>query len=292
MPEVCEIVLLSQYLSKYLINKTVIDVKLCEGKYQRNGIDNIDKLNNAVIKSINTKGKFMWIAFSNNMYMMVWFGLTGFFSFKKAAVRVMINTSDGVLYFNDQLNYGNIIVTDDVGELNKKIDSLAPDALTSDMTVDMCVKLYNDFLKNVRDDITVYELLISQDVGEGVLSGLGNYLIAEILYDSKISPKRLLKNISNAEVKRMFTSMRNILKQSYVYNDTKYSKIMSDFVKKHKDDIIKGVYPNYFMDIDINKVNKFQYRVYGLKKDEHDNDVVNEMVAKKRKTYWVPNVQK
>jgi formamidopyrimidine-DNA glycosylase len=94
-----------------------------------------------------------------------------------------------------------------------------------------------------------------------LVSGIGNIIKSEMLYDAKISPKRKGKEVSDQEWKRILQSGKRISK-----------KVLSN-LEKEKDEF-QGI-----------------LRVYEMEKDPKGNPVSDFRSKDGRSTYWVPNIQ-
>src|SRR5690606_16237701 len=100
------------------------------------------------------------------------------------------------LYFNDVRNFGNMEITNNIEILNNKLNSLAPDFLKEDFTNNefhqMIVSYVhvNNKLSQARMNKEIVKVLMDQN---SIGSGIGNYLVAEILFKAKISPYTKLK---------------------------------------------------------------------------------------------------
>ena len=305
MPELCEVVLTAQYLSTKIINKYITNLKILKGKYTHKELIGKDLLSKKTkILNIDTKGKFMWFTLQNEetnktFYMMNWFGLTGEWSFKTGAsdrIVLDIENDDGKiykLYYSDQRNFG-ILQFADLITLNKKINTLAPDYLKSNFTVNQFYDWFKQFLDKYpnKSDMKIVELLLEQDKDKGIGSGVGNYLSAEILYRAKISPYRLLKDMSVNDIKTLGETTARVVKMCYMTNITGYMKKMADFVEIHKEKVESGYFPDYHPDIPINSLEDFEFLVYQQKKDKFGNEVQADNIAVGRTTYWVKEVQK
>ena len=84
---------------------------------------------------------------------------------------------------------------------------------------------------------------------KALVSGIGNYLVAEILYDAKINPHNELNKLSPKELNKLAHSMRKITKYAYYYNTIGYMIPFKHFMKKHIDAINNNIFPNYHPDI-------------------------------------------
>ena len=137
----------------------------------------------------------------------------------------------------------------------------------------------------------IVKVLMNQNKSDGIGSGLGNYLVPEILYRCKISPYRTIGNLTNNEIMHLADVIKQVLRQCYIYNDTGYMADIKDFVKEHYDGVNKGKYPDYHSEIKILKNQKFMFYVYRQKVDPFGNKVIAEKILGKRSTYWVPTIQ-
>jgi formamidopyrimidine-DNA glycosylase len=133
--------------------------------------------------------------------------------------------------------------------------------------------------------------MMEQNKKNGIGSGLGNYLVPEILYRAKISPHRHVGDLSKKDVENLLDSMKYIIKLCYVTNTTDYVSHLSKFLKTHRNKIKSGKFPNYISDIKIED-DKSDFKVYRKKIDEFGNKIIGEEIIKGRTTYWCPDVQK
>ena len=87
------------------------------------------------------------------------------------------------------------------------------------------------------------------------LSGIGNYLKAEILYDVGLSPLNIIENIPLQYIKKLYNSSIKLINRSY------NSRL-------------------------------FKFKVYGNKFDPFYNKVSRIKTPDGRNTYYVPQIQK
>lgn len=307
MPEGPEVTILSQYLTSKLQNKLLNNINIISGKYKRIGIKGIDKILNKNYKIIesDSKGKLMWIELDNNLdgniYITSHLGLTGFWSFtenKNDRIRIKITNPKSkkvhMLCYQDPRNFGNIEIITKT-ELDKKLAKLADDALRTEFTNTIFENKIKNFLSvsSARANRPLHKVLMEQRAKDGLVSGLGNYLMPEILYDCKLSPSRTIGSLTISEINSLAQSIRYVVKLSYYYNTTGYMTNFGNFIETHKKKIDKGIYPNYQSTIVLAKTAKFEFKVYQQKTDSFGNHVeANKEMNAGRTTYWVPNVQK
>ena len=131
-----------------------------------------------------------------------------------------------------------------------------------------------------------------QSKKDGIGSGIGNYLSAEILYDAKISPHRTVEEIYNDDklIKKLTKSIKLIIKLSYYCNYIGYMERFEDFKKIHDKLVENKKINNYHPNVNI-KNKKFLFNVYRQKLDKNKNKVKGEKIINGRTTYWVPKVK-
>ena len=106
---------------------------------------------------------------------------------------------------------------------------------------------------------------------QSIFSGIGNYLKSEILYASKISPYRKVKDITDEELKLLFTNIIDIINLSYQCGGGTLSK----YSNLQKQD----------------PIGPYEFQVYNRFKDSHGHIVKKEYTSDKRNTFWVPAIQ-
>lgn len=295
MPEVCEVCLTAQYLSSIISHK-ITRIKIIDGRYAKKPIKGYNDLKFPLkIKEINTKGKFMWFTLTHDdetYYMLNTFGLTGKWSFEKleySHIKFSIehNTKKYNLYFSDVRNFGTIEFTTDIKVLNKKLEKLGVDLLKTSLSDEEFQKIVKS-LKNKKKKIVV--VLMSQEVKDGIGSGLGNYLVPEILYRAKISPHRTVSSLTKQDLIALNKAIKHQLKLCYISNTTDYISHLSEFLETHRKNIENGKFPDYHKNVKLGK-EKFEFNVYRRKVDNDDNPVTGEVIIPRRTTYWVQDVQ-
>ena len=301
MPEGPEIVITSQYLNSKIKNKKIIAIEILGGRYTHQSLQGLELMKNIpiTIQSIDSKGKFLWMKLSDklgkNIYMLNTFGMTGKWSFNKnPSARIMFTIQSKTdpdksysLYFIDARNFGTMEFTSNNTILHKKIDKLAPDVLKTEMSDDDLSRMLMHYRDTSRKNKNLVKVLMDQ---EAIISGIGNYLVAEILYEAKINPHRSLDELSDREIKELAHSIRKIVKEAYYDNNSGYMEQYEDFMKTHTKNIIKGLFPDYHSDI--KTIKKFRFKIYQQTKDPEGNKVEHDEIIKGRIIHWVKKIQK
>ena len=164
------------------------------------------------------------------------------------------------------MSYGTISVSNDPNKLEKKLKELGPDI----MNIDTSFKIFSEQIRK-QEKKKIGLVLVNQKI----ISGIGNYLRADILWVAKISPHRLVKDLTNLELKKIYQASRDL---TWIDYDKKRGKKLNIISKnaKHPHDYEREFFVYYEdEDIDGNKV----------KKEELYEG------SQKRMIYWVPTVQ-
>lgn len=269
MPEGPEVRITTDFLTQF-VGKGMTGYSILSGRYNKKGHipgDNITTLP-ARVSAADCKGKFIYITFAednNEYYLFSTLGMTGMWSNKRHKhARFVIFFDDGSeLYYNDIRNFGTLKFVSDKKVLDKKLKSLGPDVLTADIDWQ---GFRNRFTK--KQNKTIAECLMNQSV----ISGVGNYLKAEILWNAKMSPNRLVKDITNDEWHDLFYN-------TFVQSLRSYRLGGATIESYRQPNGEEGLYSRRFA-------------VYNQKTDPSGRTVIKETTADKRTTHWVPEIQK
>ena len=265
MPEAPEIIITSQQLLNE-VNKTLSNVDIISGRYTHQTLLGYEELKFPYrIKNVFTKGKFLWIELSKNTFIYITFGMTGEFSFEESKnTRIQFTINNKKLNFIDPRNFGTIEFSTNKDKLQQKLNKLAPDVLRTIMTDTDIVNMIYEF-NQTRKNKNLVKVLMDQN---SVVSGIGNYLCAEILYDAKLNPHRETTSLTQQELLTLAHSIRKISKYAYCDNNIKL----------------------YDFHIDI-PVKKFILNVYQQPYDKYGNKVIRDEIIKGRIIHWVDEVQ-
>jgi formamidopyrimidine-DNA glycosylase len=206
--------------------KQLVHVKICSGKYKKKSFKNyklLKKILPSDVLSVSTLGKLLLVELKNNYFLVITFGMTGFVTteqIKHNHIKFVLSDKT-VLFYNDMRNFGNIyLLTSDV--LYNKILSIGPDILDINFTYKTFKNqlLYYTNKHPTSTNKEICGILLDQNF----VSGIGNYLRAEILYHAKINPFTKLNTIAND---------KKIVKTLYkcIYNVSRY--YVSKFVEQN-----------------------------------------------------------
>ena len=269
MPEGPEVKSMVKQLNGLIKNKFLNSISINSGRYSKKSPDFfgdfIEKLP-AKLNSVNCKGKFIWFDFNNGWKLWNTLGMTGGWKKDNAKHCHFTFEFEGItLYFEDMRNFGTMKFNNSKTDFNKKIKSLGTDIFEEDFTLEYVNKIF-ETKRNLKK--TVVDILMNQKL----FCGVGNYLKAEILYASKISPHRLVENLSEEDIINIHKYTIEISSLSFKHGGAS----VRDYSNLEGKD---GEYTNFL-------------QVYGQKEDPLGNKVKREQTSDKRTTHWVYEVQK
>ncbi|NED99969.1 Fpg/Nei family DNA glycosylase [Phytoactinopolyspora halotolerans] len=116
--------------------------------------------------------------------------------------RLIFATDDGELRFRDMRKLQGVRLMQDDGDVDELLADSGPDAASID-----------------RDELTERlgasrRRLKPALIDQSVVAGLGNLLADEILWQARLHPARSSDDLTNDEWRRLFSTMRSVLRQS------------------------------------------------------------------------------
>jgi len=225
MPEGVEVKLQLEKLKK-LIGQNIVSIDILSGRYSRHGppcgFEKIIKKLPLIIEKIQQKGKFVFMTLSQKWYVLITLGMTGRLILKKNPshpqkhYHIQFVTPKYILYFYDLRNFGTIQFTDDENILNQKLNKLGFDPLQTKITPTEFISHLHKFPANRK----IGELLLDQQF----ISGIGNYLRADILYCAKIHPKSEIQYLPTNVLKILLKCIQKTMNSSYQRQKLKIKK--------------------------------------------------------------------
>ena len=184
-------------------------------------------------------------------------------------VEFKMKGSDKIVYYYDSLSFGTLKVIDNKEELEKKLNQIGPDIMDDTTTISI-------FIVQITKKNNLDKYIGNVIMNQKVISGIGNYLRSDILWLSRISPFRKVKDLSQKDFEIIYNNSRKLTWENY------------DLKKGIKNKIIqkKDIFPR-----DFNR----NFFVYMCEKDIYDNVVIVENLYEgsvQRKIYWCPKYQK
>jgi len=263
---------LRNYVARYFKGQRLRSIQIRAGRYKRHGIPPqmaaFQRHLPLQLQDVIKKGKVLFFRFEDGWTMIAKMGMTGWFSRSEDArlfesePSIVFQFDSGDLYWSDFRNFGTLTFTRDPTIVPEELRQLAPDILDkSTTTTRVYDRVQNLQLAIRKPQLTLEEALMDQGL---VVSGVGNIIKSEALYDAKLSPRRTMKSMRKQNWSRVISSSRKISKKVLKYLEER------DFTRA-----------NYMK----------LHRVYGRTKNSVGRDVRRYTAKDGRTTFWVPAVQ-
>ncbi len=208
------------------------------GHYQTS-MDELDTFNHWLATNnnqsppiVNVNGKFGWLEFDQGWTLSFTFGMSGCIMFEptdeilsvysqrigKTITRedYMKNfhvtfemTNGSCFYFGDIRRFGTIVISHDRTKLDKKLSQLGHDMLTDTPLTS------NQFIDIFRRPQFKDENICKVLMGQKAISGVGNYIKAEVLYECQINPYALVSDLDDSTLNQLNQAIQQIAKHAY-----------------------------------------------------------------------------
>lgn len=271
MPEGPEVTWLAKYIHDHVQGKLLTRVSIEHGRYKNHGPPvNFQAFTRALpltCRHITKKGKAIFMYFGE-WCLISKLGMTGWWyvpgdepTWHKPVECIVLEFGKERLIFSDVRNYGTLTVTNDRFIIESEINKLAPDIVSDETTFPMIEsRLEKKVFGSKSSKALMEDILVDQ---KAIFSGVGNYLKSEILYESRISPLRMAKDVTMEEWKILFRVCKKTVKR-----------------------MIQAI------DADDADAYENAMKVYMKKKDPFGNVVHVHKTKAGRSTFWVPSLQK
>lgn len=267
MPEGPEVRRMAMNLAERIEGKVLESAEITGGKWIKNPQPNISDFQKSLpskITRIDVKGKSIQMYLENGWTIWNTLGMSGGWrDLKGKHSHFKLKTSEGrEVWFEDIRRFGNIFFIDKKEELERRLNSIGPDLLGEEVPVE---KFSSVIKKNGKKAIS--KVLMDQKL----LSGIGNYIKAEVLYRSRISPWRTCSSLTDQEIKSLHEYSIKIIRKSFEQG---------------------GATLATYTDMNGNKGEfVFSFHVYRKDKCPLGYTVKRETTPDGRTTHWVPEVQ-
>jgi len=227
MPELPEVEVVKRSLERSINNLNIKSVIINDPNLRyKIKKEDLKKVIGSKILSIKRRSKFLIILLNNNYFILVHLGMTGkLFIIDNTKVRkktsfyyslnerkdkkhdhiIFILKKNVKLIYNDVRKFGFIKIEQKKNfSFNFHLKNLGPEPLNNSFNF----IYFKNYIKGRKR--LIKDLLMDQKF----VSGLGNIYANEILFLSKIKPKRKVRNITDDEIKKIIIFTKKILKKA------------------------------------------------------------------------------
>lgn len=208
MPELPEVELYGRYFAEHALQQKVARVRVLDARILGVREDVFKRaVRGATFSVVTRHGKHLF-ADAGKQWVHFHFGMSGDFSYYVDAeeqprfARVVFDFANGAhLAFEDMRLFGVVDVTPSPAAYIEE-HRLGPDPLERSFTL----RKFRSIVGSRRG--AVKALLMSQDI----IAGVGNLYADETLFQTAVHPRRPVNELSDDEVRAIYTAMRKILK--------------------------------------------------------------------------------
>lgn len=231
MPEGPEVLTIVDMMNFYMTDKIVSGMDFVSGKHKEDNPEEYDSfVENLPLKvdKVFCKGKLIVIQLSNpddesdKWWILSHLVMTGSWQLTckksdKSYVRCQMEfeetESNGVLdittiYFIDKRDLGKFDFINDKDTLNSRLSEIAS-GFIGDYLID-----YATFRTNIERGKKASLISKLRDQ-KSICSGIGNYLISEIMYDAELSHLLKCNELSDQRIRKLYESCKSIITLSY-----------------------------------------------------------------------------
>ncbi len=269
MPELPEVETTVKALS-VILNQKISNVKIHTSKLRFKIPINITNiLRNTKISNLRRIAKFIIIDLNTDYSLVIHLGMSGRLktvdkNYKRIKHDhfVLYFLSKKMLIYHDPRKFGfiDILKTKNL-QKQRYIMTLGIDALSTDLKSQMI------FEKICKSEVPIKQILLNQKI----IAGIGNIYASEILFDAKISPLTLGKNLKISLIMKLIKSTRKILKKAIKFGGSSIRDYRSS----------DGTLGNF----------QSNFKVYNQEGKKIENDKVKKIVQYGRSTFYCPKLQ-
>lgn len=229
-------------------------------------IDNGMKYIDVELKILNvtSRGKKIVFILENNVLFISGCGMTGTWNYEYSQYTALILQFENCHLYYDEVRIGGnfSICINGSSEYQHIFKDVGPDLMTEEVNWE----IYYKILKNPRiSHMEICEFMMEQKY----LSGIGNYLRAEILYYCRLNPHRTISSLSEQDLYNLFYYSKVIIWETYKNNGL----TIKDYTSPD------------------GKIGTYSCKCYGREYDENGYQIIKEKGKNDRSISWCPSLQ-
>jgi formamidopyrimidine-DNA glycosylase len=231
MPELPEVEIYCRYFAKHALQQKIERVRVLDPRILGDvrTAKFASALRGRAFRGVRRHGKHLF-ADAGGEWLHLHFGMSGDLAYYSSGddprfARVVFDLEDGArLAFEDMRLFGVADLTRDPDVFIAE-HRLGPDPLDPKFTL----RRFRGLLARRRG--ATKALLMSQEI----IAGIGNLYADEMLYQSSIHPRRPVDELSDLEVKTIFTAMRRILRE-VIERKSRHASYPSRYLIPHREE--------------------------------------------------------
>lgn len=215
MPEGPEVSYIAFELNQKLKHLQLLEVKVAGGKFEKKPIANLQEFNQKLaehtvqIEEIKCRGKLLYFSLSHNLAMISTLGLSGRWRFKDSDhTHLHLKYTGGTLFYSDVRRFGNFYLYLTHDSAQTKFKSLAPDFLNDKIALSEFTWVF----KSISPKLYLAKVLMDQ---QKLCSGIGNYILAEVLYICGLNPWVKVGELLESDIRNLYQACLEVTRKAY-----------------------------------------------------------------------------
>jgi formamidopyrimidine-DNA glycosylase len=211
MPELPEVETIVRDLSKSLRCKIFSDVIVHDAFLLRqNQNDFIRRIKNQAIERITRRGKAVIVHLASGEFLVIQLMMTGQLiagGKNDKHTRITFNFSDGSkLLYNDQRRFGQIRLVESLSQI-QHFNILGPEPFSEEFNPAYMRVAFQKTIRPIKNVLLDHTFV----------AGIGNIYACEVLYQSRLSPKRQARRITLPEIKTIHGTIIEVLNEAIAH---------------------------------------------------------------------------
>lgn len=216
MPELPEVETITRDLRRKILDQKIKDITVYDNRVIRQPAGQfVDGLKGRRLNKISRRGKALILELDNGRYFVVQLMMTGQLidsarPRQDKVTKVSLHLSGGrYLHYNDQRLFGRLQVVDNLEQV-PYFSKLGPEPLTDGFSPSWLAKK----LKGRK--VPIKALLMDHTF----VAGIGNIYASEILFQSRVNPKRPAHRLNKEEIVKLHAATKKILAEAIRWRGT------------------------------------------------------------------------
>lgn len=244
MPELPEVHGYQTYFNSTCLNQKIVAMDCRDNRLLKKPQTHFEKeLLGELFLKTERIGKYLFVHSSGGKVLVMHFGMTGrptYYANEEDRPKfghIVLTFDNGYHFaFENKRKFGWWNLTDDVDEY-RIAHKLSKDA--RDLTLE-------EFRESVRKRKTAIKKVI---MDQSVTAGVGNWMADDILYQAQIHPEKIISNLTDIDLKRVFDAMQHVI-ETAIDLETHYASFPEYFlIHARKKDA-----PCYHTGVEIKKI--------------------------------------
>jgi formamidopyrimidine-DNA glycosylase len=222
LPELPEIVVLSDQLRGEVVGKTVVDAEVLQPKNLNGPVATfMEQVVGRRIMSVTAKGKWLFVGLSDGLFLLINLGMGGDLLHYASAedlpetykFRMGLSGGSGFTINFSWFGYIHLVDAEEL-TAHKMTGDLGLSPLDDGFTL----SYFRELLRGRRAQVKSFLL------NQRRVAGIGNVYIQDILFNAKLHPKRTIDTLTEVDVEALYQSMRYVLTRSVAMSGLAYER--------------------------------------------------------------------